>query len=135
MFMKSARLSLSNLSTSDRLFSCNDTYSHRARPKSSYHVGTSAQIVICIGLLLNTLIRSYSLIATFFASSVTLMVSFNSSIFRILDLSPPNTFDDAASSFSVLACSEESSERSVCTVSKALDLSANAPWTAIIMPR
>ena len=83
----------------------------------------------------STFIRSYSRTATFFASSVVLMVSFNCSNFWILDLSPPNTLDDAASSFSALVCNEDKSDNRVCSVSKALERSENAPWTASISPR
>lgn len=73
-----------------------------------------------------TLIRSYSLIATFLASSVALMVSCSSSNLRIRDLSPPNILDEAASSFSALDCKEDSSDRRVCTVNSALERSVNA---------
>lgn len=83
----------------------------------------------------DTLIRSYSLIATFLASSVAFIVSFNSSSLRILDLSPPNILDDATSSFSALECKESISDIRVCTVSKALERSENAPLTANISPR
>ena len=60
-----------------------------------------------------TFIRSYSLSAHVLAFSVTLMASFNSSIFRILDLSPPNIFDEATSSFSMREFKEASSDESV----------------------
>jgi len=41
------------------------------------------------------------------------MASFNSSIFRNLDLSPPNILDEATSSFSIRECKEASSDESV----------------------
>lgn len=82
-----------------------------------------------------TLIRSYSPTAQFLASSVAFRVSFNSSILRILDLSPPNILDEAASSFSILVCREDNSEKRVCTVSKALVRSENALFTANTTPR
>ena len=82
-----------------------------------------------------TLIRSYSLSAQILASSVALTVSFNSSILRNLDLSPPNIFAEAASSFSIFKCKEAKSDESVWTVSKALDRSENALFTASIIPR
>lgn len=82
-----------------------------------------------------TFIRSYSLTAQFLAFSVNLTVSRNSSIFLILDLSPPNIFDEADSSFSILECNDDKSDKRVCTVKKALDLSENALLTASITPR
>ena len=78
------------------------------------------------GLISNTLMRSYSLMAQLLASSVTLMESFNSSNFRIRDLSPPNILEVAVSSFSALEFKEDNSEMRVCTVNKALDRSENA---------
>lgn len=78
------------------------------------------------GLILNTLMRSYSLMAQLLASSVTLMASFNSSDFRTLDLSPPNILEVVVSSFSAFEFKEDNSEMRVCTVNKALDRSENA---------
>lgn len=60
-----------------------------------------------------TLICSYYLSAQVLASLVTLIDSFNSSILRILDLSPPNILDEAASSFSILAWKAATSDERV----------------------
>ena len=70
--------------------------------------------------------RSYSLIATFLASSVILTISFTYSNLRTLDLSTPNILDEVASSFSTLECKAANSDRRVCTVNSALEHSENA---------